>query len=87
MTSSLWFSGYLSLKSAIFFSNSLLCNTFSSFNASIESFQVIYPTDIIKKDLIKDEFILRGTKPWKFIFDKGLFQLIGEKGGLFTTSI
>ena len=37
--------------------------------------------------LIRDEFISRGTELGNFIFDKGLFQLIGEKSCLFTTSI
>ena len=33
------------------------------------------------------EFVLRGIKLWNFIFDKGLFQLSGEKSCLFSTSV
>ena len=36
---------------------------------------------------MKDQFILKGIKLWSFVFDKELFQLIGEKSCLFTTSI
>ena len=36
----------------------------------------------MKKYTIKDEFLLRGIEQWKFIFDKGLVQLSGEKSCL-----
>ena len=79
--------GLFTLEICHLFLNSLLSNTFNSTRQCRKFLDHLLDWYPIHKYRIKDEFILRSIKLRKFVFDKGLIQLIGEKSCLFTTSI
>ena len=76
------------MKSAIFLWNIVCFLTRSIVSMSIkEVFRLFTGLISYKKYLIKGQFLLKVIKLWNFIFDKGLFQLSGERSCFFSKSI